>query len=122
MAEESKKVREVAISDKNTLQKIRLIVNLLTPDNLDKKFGELRGYMFGSLKLPEEEGYDKEMDIMAENGMNDENLRIVVSQIFKKAQNEKEYCVFYGDLCEKIIRLECLLKGMKATFKTVKNS
>lgn len=122
MAEESKKVREVAISDKNTLQKIRLIVNLLTPDNLDKKFGELRGYMFGSLKLSEEEGYDKEMDIMAENGMNDENLRIVVSQIFKKAQNEKEYCVFYGDLCEKIIRLECLLKGMKATFKTVKNS
>ena len=63
--------------------------------------------MFGSLKQPEEEGYDKEIDIMAENGMNDENLKIVVSQIFKKAQNEKEYCVFYGDLCEKIIRLEC---------------
>lgn len=115
MAEECKKVREVAISDKNTLQKIRLIVNLLTPDNLDKKFGELRGYMFGSLKQPEEEGYDKEIDIMAENGMNDENLKIVVSQIFKKAQNEKEYCVFYGDLCEKIIRLELQLKGMKAT-------
>ena len=85
MSEECKKVREVAISDKNTLQKIRLIVNLLTPDNLDQKFRELRGYMFGSLKQPEEEGYDKEIDIMAENGMNDENLKIVVSQIFKKA-------------------------------------
>ena len=89
------------------MQNIRLIVNLLTPDNLDKKFGELRGYMFGSLKLPDEAGYNKEIDIMAENGMNDENLKIVVSQIFKKAQNEKEYCVFYIDLCDKIIRLEC---------------
>ena len=58
LSEECKKVREVSISDKNPIQKIRLIVNLLAPDNLEKKFGELRGIMFGSLKLPDEEGYD----------------------------------------------------------------
>ena len=78
--------------------------------------------MFGSLKLPDEEGYDKEMDIMAENGMDEENLRIVVSQIFKKVQNGKEYCFLYGDLCEKIIRLELILKGMKAKVGMIKNS
>ena len=87
-------------------------IKYFAPDNYDKMFEKLRGYMFGSLKQPDEEGYDRQRDIMAENGMNDENLKIVASQIFKKAQNEKEYCVFYGDLCEKIIRLELQLKGM----------
>ena len=71
------------------MQKVRFISNIIAPDNFDKKLGELRGYMFGDLKLPEEEGYVKEINIMAENGMNNENMKIVVSQIFKKAQNEK---------------------------------
>ena len=104
--EEFKKTREDDFILNEKLQRIKLFVSEITPDNLDNKFEELRGYMFGSLKLPEEEGYDKEIDIMAKNGMNNENMKIVASQIFKKAQNEKEYCVFYGDLCEKIIRLE----------------
>ena len=112
LAKDCKNLREGSISDKKILHNILLIVNLLTPDNLDQKFRELRGYMYRGLMLPDDKGYDKEIDIMAENGMNDENLKIVASQIFKKAQNEKKYCVFYGDLCEKIIRLELQLKGM----------
>lgn len=47
---------------------------------------------------------------------------VVVDRIFKKAQNEKEYCIFYGDLCEKIIRLELQLQGLKSTVKNIKNS
>jgi len=31
-------------------QKIRLILNVITPDNYDKKFAELRGYLFDDLK------------------------------------------------------------------------
>jgi hypothetical protein len=49
-------------------------------------------------------------------------MLVVVERIFKKAQNEKEYCIFYGELCEKIIRLELQLQGLKATVKNIKNS
>lgn len=35
----------------------------------------------------------------------------VVDSIFRKAQNEKEYCNFYGELCENLIKLELKLKG-----------
>lgn len=50
LVEESKKVFEKAKSDKNVHQQIRLIVNVITPDNLDKKFEELRKIIFGDLK------------------------------------------------------------------------
>lgn len=53
---------EKARSDKNAEQQIRLICNLITPDNFDKKFGELRQHIFGSKKLPLEKGYDPVVD------------------------------------------------------------
>ena len=54
--------------------------------------------------------------------MNEENMRVVVETIFRKAQNEKEYCLFYGELCERIIRLELSLRGLQAKIKTIKES
>ncbi len=36
---------------------------------------------------------------------------MVVQTVFRKAQNEKEYVTFYGELCEKIIKLELSLRG-----------
>jgi hypothetical protein len=104
--EESKQVIEKAKSDKNTSQKIRLIVNVITPDNFDKKFEELRVFMFGDHKLPEEEGYNESVDTLTEDKVSNENLQIIVETVFRKAQNEREYCIFYGDLCERIIKLE----------------
>src|SRR6478672_2999680 len=47
---------------------------------------------------------------------------MVVSTIFKKAQNEKEYCNFYGDLCQRIIELELALRGKKKTVGNMKYS
>jgi hypothetical protein len=120
--EESKLVLQKAKSDKNTQQKIRLIVNVITPDNFEKKFEELRVFMFGDYKLPEEEGYDESLGQLSDENVSDENLQIIVETVFRKAQNEKEYCIFYGDLCEKIIKLELNLKKMKATVKNIKNS
>lgn len=35
--------------EKNESQKIRLILNVITPDNFDKKFGELRKFLFGDM-------------------------------------------------------------------------
>lgn len=123
LAEESKKVLEKAKGDKNVQQQIRLIVNVITPDNLDKKFEELRRIIFGDLRHIKEEGYDANTQTeLTDEMLNDENLNIVVETIFRKAQNEKEYCNFYGDLCEKMIRLELNLRGQEAKTSTIKNS
>jgi type III secretory pathway component EscV len=62
--------------------------------------------MFGDHKLPEEEGYNESVDTLTEDKISNQNLQIIVETIFRKAQNEKDYCILYGDLCEKIIRLE----------------
>jgi len=45
-ATQMKKMR----AEKNENQKIRLILNVITPDNYDKKFGELIGFLFKDLK------------------------------------------------------------------------
>jgi hypothetical protein len=83
---------------------------VIAPDNFEKKFKELRIVMFGELKFKGEDGYDQLNDMLTEE-LNEENMCIVVGIIFKKAQNEKEYCTFYGDLCERLIRLELNLRG-----------
>ena len=53
-------------ADKNDTQKIKLILNVIAPDNFQKKFGELRGYLFKGLKSEEEcddEGIQYEEEI-----------------------------------------------------------
>jgi len=96
---------------------------VILPDNFEKKFAELRGYTFGDLKTPTEPGYDKEKHpTLTDENLSEENLQIVVETIFRKAQNEKQYCVFYGELCEKIIRLELSLRGLATTKKNIRSS
>lgn len=67
------------------IQKIRLIVNVITPDNFDKKFEELRGYLFGSAKTSDDPEYNAEIDKFEHNEASLANLEIVVERIFKKA-------------------------------------
>lgn len=95
------------------MQKIRLILNVIAPDNKDRKFAELRQYLFKGLKTREEcedEGieYNEEEHRLIEgsNQIDDEMLETIVSIIMRKAQVEKDYCTFYGELCEKKITLE----------------
>jgi len=100
---------------KNESQKIRLILNVITPDNFAKKFKELRAYQFGELKTRnecEEDGieYDEKIHLLGDN-INKETLNVIVQNIFRKAQLEKEYCIFYGQLVEQFIKLEIELKG-----------
>lgn len=45
--------------------------------------------------------------------LDSENMAIVVDTIFRKAQNEKEYIILYGDLCERLTRFELCFKGNK---------
>lgn len=42
--------------------------------------------------------------------------------MFKKAQTEKEYCIFYGDLCERIIKQELTLRGETTSRKNLRFS
>ena len=67
--------------------------------------------MFGELKTPDEEDFNLELNQEAIKNMSSENLEIIVETIFRKAQNEKEYCTFYGNLCDNIITLELKLQG-----------
>lgn len=61
-----------------------MIVNVITPDNFEKKFEELRKLMFGERKTKEEEGYDEANDKLNEQ-VNEENMKVVVETIFRKA-------------------------------------
>ncbi len=85
LAEESKATIEKAKSDRNTEQSIRLIVNVISPDNFDKKFEELRCYMFGQLKTSSEAGYDRiAHPLLTDENISKKNLNIVVETIFRK--------------------------------------
>ena len=99
-----------------------MICNVITPDNFDKKFLELRSHLFGDLRLRQESGFKPEVDTLNDSMLNQDNLNLIVERIFNKAQNEHEYCNFYGQLCEEFIRLELNLRGMDAKRNTMKYS
>ena len=84
LKDESKAFIEKARAAKNVPQQIRLIINQITPDNLEKKFAELRQIMFANLKHQGEEGYDQSADKLTES-LNEENMEVVVQTIFRKA-------------------------------------
>ena len=66
-------------------------------DNYDKKIGELRKMLIGDAKLLSEVNND-ETKIDKNFKIDDENLKITVDTIFRKAQNEPTYCAFYCKL------------------------
>lgn len=78
--------------------------------------------MFGDNKFKDEEGYVQASADALDNFINKESMEAVVDSIFRKAQNEKEYCNFYGDLCERIIRLELNLRALDLKKKFLKRS
>jgi hypothetical protein len=50
--------------------------------------------------------YDEDQHKLPEEVINQEILDIIVKNTFKKAIREKGYCIFYGELCEKMMKLE----------------
>lgn len=94
---EKNKLKQIAIKnhenakkDKNENQKIRLILNIIAPDNYVRKFAELRGFLFANLKKRdecEEEKieYDEDVHKLKEGCINEEILKTIVDNIFRKA-------------------------------------
>lgn len=117
----AKAMHEKVNMAKNEEQRIRLILNIITPDNYDRKLAELRGFLFGDLKTEEEclEAGDADawanQEKLSQDNIREDILLTIVQNIFRKAQVEKEYCIFYGDLCEKLIKLELQLRGLEHT-------
>ena len=66
-----------------------MILNQITVDNVDIKIGELRSMLIGDRKLLNEQGFNLEeaQDFQIDGEM----LDIVVTTVFRKAQNEKKY-------------------------------
>ena len=113
------KAKKTQISlEKSIAQKIKQLTNLITPDNFDKIFAELREIMFGSARYQGEKNYKAGEDYKA----NDEILKLVMESIFTKALNTKIYTLFYGDLCKKISHLELNIKNKEIKASTLKFS
>jgi len=67
-----------------------LILNIIAPDNYTKKFGEIRGYLFPGLKMrheceEEQEEFDEKTHKLVDDNINEEILKSIVDNIFRKA-------------------------------------
>lgn len=103
-------------------------MNVITPDNYERKKEELRNYLFGEQYKTEDECFDQEITFeesvhrLTEESMNQELLETIVQNIFRKAQMEKEYIIFYGQLCEALIRIELQLRGIECKVSNMASS
>lgn len=103
--------------DKSVLQKIALILNIISPENSVKKMRELRQFLFPDFKtkseaFDEEVEYNEEEHKLTDDNLDNETLDTIVKNIFRKAQEEKLFCIFYGQVCEELIHLELSLRDM----------
>ena len=97
---------------------MRLKLNQITPDNFDRKVGELREMLIGDRKLLNEEGFDASE---AEGfQISEEILQIVVQTIFRKAQVEHTYSKFYSKLCSTIVKIDLESQGKQARQNNLK--
>lgn len=112
LAAEARQKRANAQADKDLIQKVRLKLNQISPDNQDKVIGELRGMMIGDRKLLNEPGFDPEE--AKDFQIDDEILKVVVEKIFVKAQVEHTYSVFYSQLCSTIVKIDLESQGKEA--------
>lgn len=111
---------EEAKSEKADFQRVRLWLNQISPDNFEKKSGELRELLIGHAKIMGEPGFNAEEAKTMK--IDDEKQKIVVETIFRKAQKEHSYIAFYAKLCSTIIKLELEAKGIQAKPSNIKES
>lgn len=83
LKQQAKKVMEEAKSEKQDFQRVRLWLNQISPDNFEKKSGELRELLIGNAKLMSEAGFNTEEAKSVK--IDEEKQKIVVETIFRKA-------------------------------------
>ena len=72
---------------------------------------ELRDMVFPENKtraecFEEDIEFDKDKHLLTDENLDEDVLQFVVQNIFKKAQDEKLFCILNGQLCQRIIELE----------------
>ena len=103
-------------------------MNVISPDNFDKKVKELRLYLLGEQFKTEDECFDENIDfdpevhILKAELMNNEIIEAIIFNIFRKAQMEKIYNILYGKLIEELVVTELQLRGLDAKIKSMKES
>jgi hypothetical protein len=118
LAANASKNMVAARGEKDNNQMVRLWLNQITPDNQEKKQGELRVLLFGDRKCLDEEGFKDQTEDFV---FNVEKQEIVVKTIFRKAQSEHSYAGFYSELCAQIVRLELQMKGLEPKRTNIRN-
>ena len=88
---------------------------------------ELRAYLFPDLMTEteafnEEIEFDKSKHLLTDDNLDIDILDLIVNNIFRKAQEEKLFCIFYGQICEEIIILELKLRGLSTGRAHLKHS
>ena len=76
--------------DKSVIQKIALILNIISPENSPKKMKELRQFLFPDFKTKDEVfeediEYNEEDHKLTDENLNIEILEHIVKNIFRKA-------------------------------------
>ena len=66
--------------------------------------------------------YDPELHQLTDEKLNEETLQTAVKNIFRKAQDEKLFCVLNGELCQKIILMELHLRDKPYKINNLKLS
>ena len=91
LRKKAQEMRSKIAAPKNTIQKIKLIMNRITPDNYERNKKELKNYLFGEQYKTADECFDEgidfdaELHVMQPENVNEEILETIVSNIFRKA-------------------------------------
>lgn len=103
-------------------------MNQISPDTFEVKNKDLSSYLFGDQfkTKPECEmdgiQYDESTHKLNDDDVDKELLQVIAENVFRKAQMERDYIIFYGKLCEALIVRELELKSLDQTRGNMKNS
>ena len=104
-----------------------MILNQLSPDNFEKKIGQLREILFPEFRtktdcFDEDIEYDEAIHLLNDENLDEDIMQFVVKNVFKKAQDEKLFIILNGQLCQRLIEMELSLRDLKNNIKNLKMS
>lgn len=103
-------------------------MNQISPDTFEGKRDELTRYLFGEGFLSRtqcaEKGidYDEKIHKLSDDCIDSDLLKVIAENVFRKAQMEKDYIIFYGKLCEALITRELDLRELDPKVANMKYS
>jgi hypothetical protein len=103
-------------------------MNQISPDTFDSKRNELSKYLFGEAFMSRSDckaqgiEFDDKTHKLTDESIDGELLKVIAENVFRKAQMEKDYIIFYGKLCEALITRELDLRELDPKVANMKYS